>query len=85
MEDWTDEGNIDDYEPGGDVDADGLTFANTGTGDADYDAVTRTVTMGLTGTEQFTLTGASTSGYFVTLYYENGDKDNQWLDITPGS
>ena len=83
VEDWTDEGNIDDYEPGGDVDADGLTFANTGTGDADYDAVTRTVTMGLTGTEQFTLTGASTSGYFVTLYYENGDKDNQWLDITP--
>ena len=83
VEDWTDEGNIDDYEPGGNVDADGLVFANTGVGDITYDADTRTVTIGITGTEQFTLTGASTSGYFVTMYYENGDKDNQWLEVIP--
>ncbi|MEY8612695.1 hypothetical protein AALM74_26360, partial [Parabacteroides segnis] len=83
VEDWTDEGSIDDYEPGGNVDADGLVFTNTSAGDITYDADTRTVTIGITGTEQFTLTGASTSGYFVTMYYENGDQDNQWLEVTP--
>lgn len=80
--DWTDEGNIDDYEPGGETDKDGMIINITGD-NGTYDADTRTVTMAITNGAQFTIEGGSTSGYFTTLYYENGDVDHQWLMMDP--
>lgn len=80
--DWTDEGNIDDYEPGGETDKNGMKINITGD-NGTYDADTRTVTMAITNGAQFTIEGGSTYGYFTTLYYENGDVDHQWLTMDP--
>ncbi|WP_195439865.1 fibrobacter succinogenes major paralogous domain-containing protein, partial [Parabacteroides goldsteinii] len=82
VEDWTDEGNIDDYEPGGEADENGMVV-NITDANGTYDTDTRTVTMAITNDVQFTIEGNSTSGYFTTLYYENGDVDHQWLTINP--
>ena len=82
VEDWTDEGSIDDYEPGGEADENGMVVNITGVNGM-YDTDTRTVTMAITNDAQFTIEGNSTSGYFTTLYYENGDVDHQWLTMNP--
>ena len=82
VKDWTDEGNIDDYEPGGGADENGMVV-NITDANGTYDTDTRTVTMAITNDVQFTIEGNSTSGYFTTLYYENGDVDHQWLTINP--
>lgn len=82
--DWTDEGSIDDYEPGADLDKDGMTvdISNTyGT----YDKETRTVTMSVADDATFTMGGASVTGYYSTMYYENGDTEHQWLTMTPAA
>ena len=80
--DWTDEGNIDDYEPGGDTDKDGFTITPV-TGDMTYDKPSRTVTMSIVDGTQFTIEGNSPTGYYTTMYYENGDLAHQWLEMDP--
>lgn len=80
--DWTDEGSIDDYEPGGETDKDGMKI-NIIDDNGTYDADTRTVTMAITNDARFTIEGGSSFGYFTTLYYENGDVDHQWLTMDP--
>lgn len=80
--DWTDEGNIDDYEPGGDADKDGFTITPV-TGDMTYDKPSRTVTMSIVDGTQFTIEGNSPTGYYTTMYYENGDLAHQWLEMDP--
>ncbi|MCM0714884.1 hypothetical protein NBH14_19545, partial [Parabacteroides sp. TA-V-105] len=82
VEDWTDEGNIDDYEPGGEADENGVTV-NVGGGDVTYDVATRMVTMPIVDGTQFTMEGGSTAGYYVTMYYEGNDTEHQWLTIDP--
>ena len=82
VEDWTDEGSIDDYEPGGEADENGMVVNITDV-NGTYDTDTRTVTMAIANGAQFTIEGNSTSGYFTTLYYENGDVDHQWLTMDP--
>lgn len=79
--DWTDEGNIDDYEPGGETDGEGLTV--TVTGGITYDEISRMVTMPIVDGTQFTIKGNSVSGYYTRMYYENGDTEHQWLTMTP--
>lgn len=79
--DWTDEGNIDDYEPGGEPDGEGLTV--TVTGGITYDEISRMVTMPIVDGTQFTIKGNSVSGYYTRMYYENGDTEHQWLTMTP--
>ena len=80
--DWTDEGNIDDYEPGGDADKEGFTITPV-TGDMTYDKPSRTVTMSIVDGTQFTIEGNSPTGYYTTMYYENGDLAHQWLEMDP--
>lgn len=80
VEDWMDEGNIDDYEPGGDVD--GMNINITGDNGA-YDPDTHIVTMSIANNAQFTIEGGSTSGYYTRMYYENEDVEHQWLTMTP--
>ena len=80
--DWTDDGNIDDYEPGGDTDKDGMTVV-IDVANGSYDKTTRTVTMAITDDAQFTIEGGSTSGYYTTMYYENMDTEHQWLTMDP--
>lgn len=80
--DWTDEGTIDEYKPGGETDKDGMTITINGK-DGTYDPDTRTVTMTITNDAQFTIEGNSTSGYFTRMYYENDDADHQWLTMDP--
>ena len=80
--DWTDESNIDDYEPGGDTDKDGFTITPV-TGDMTYDEPSRTVTMSIVDGTQFTIEGNSPTGYYTTMYYENGDFAHQWLEMDP--
>lgn len=82
--DWTDDGSIDDYEPGGDTDKDGMNVKIDGV-NGTYDKDSRTVTMAITDDAQFTIEGASASGYYVTMYYEGGDTDHQWLTMTPAA
>lgn len=80
--DWTDEGTIDEYEPGGETDKDGMKITidlDNGT----YDPATRMVTMAITDDAQFTIEGNSTSGYYTRMYYENDDTEHQWLTIDP--
>lgn len=79
--DWTDEGNIDDYEPGGEPDGEGLTV--TVTGGITYDEISCMVTMPIVDGTQFTIKGNSVSGYYTRMYYENGDTEHQWLTMTP--
>ncbi|KKB50399.1 hypothetical protein [Parabacteroides gordonii] len=82
--DWTDEGTIDEYEPGGETDKDGMKITidlDNGT----YDPVTRMVTMAITDDAQFTIEGNSTSGYYTRMYYENEDTEHQWLTIDPAA
>ena len=80
--DWTDEGNIDNYELGGDTDKDGFTITPV-TGDMTYDKPSRTVTMSIVDGTQFTIEGNSPTGYYTTMYYENGDLAHQWLEMDP--
>ena len=80
--DWTDEGSIDNYEPGGDTDKEGMNVKIDGV-NGTYDKDSRTVTMAITDDAQFAIEGASASGYYVTMYYEGGDTDHQWLTMTP--
>lgn len=80
--DWTDDGSIDDYEPGGDTDKDGMKVQITGV-NGSYDKTTRTVTMAITDDAQFTIEGGSTSGYYTIMYYENMDTEHQWLTMDP--
>lgn len=82
--DWTDEGSIDNYEPGGDTDKEGMNVKIDGV-NGTYDKDSRTVTMAITDDAQFTIEGASASGYYVTMYYEGGDTDHQWLTMTPAA
>lgn len=82
--DWTDEGTIDEYEPGGETDKDGMTITITD-GNGTYDAATRMVTMAITDDAQFTIEGNSTSGYYTRMYYENDDTEHQWLTIDPAA
>ncbi|WP_417130405.1 hypothetical protein [Parabacteroides faecis] len=77
--DWTDEGNIDDYEPGGDADKEGL-IVETAAG-VEYNKDLRTVTIAIDQVSQFTVTGNSTGGYFVSKYYVDKDTDHDWLKI----
>lgn len=80
--DWTDEGSIDEYQPGGDADANGVKV-NVNGADVTYDAATRTVTMPVVDNTQFTIEGASAAGYYTRMYYENEDTQHQWLIMTP--
>lgn len=80
--DWTDEGIIDDYNPGEAADENGIAV-NVGAGDATYDATTRTVTMPIVDGTQFTIEGGSVAGYNTRMYYENEDTEHQWLTMTP--
>ncbi len=80
--DWTDDGSIDDYEPGGDTDKDGMKVQITDV-NGSYDKTTRTVTMAITDDAQFAIEGGSTSGYYTTMYYENMDTEHQWLTMDP--
>jgi len=82
--DWTDEGSIDNYEPGGDTDKEGMNVKIDGV-NGTYDKDSRTVTMAITDDAQFTIEGASATGYYVTMYYEGGDTDHQWLTMTPAA
>lgn len=82
--DWTDEGNIDEYQPGGDADANGVKV-NVGEVDATYDPLTRTVTMPIVDNSQFTIEGNSTAGYNIRMYYENEDTEHQWLIMEPSA
>ena len=50
-----------------------------------YHKDSRTVTMAITDDAQFTIEGASATGYYVTMYYEGGDTDHQWLTMTPAA
>lgn len=80
--DWTDEGTIDDYNPSGETDENGVKV-NVDGGDATYDVVTRTVTMPIVDGTQFTIEGSSAAGYYVTMYYEGNDTEHQWLILDP--
>lgn len=80
--DWTDEGTIDEYEPGGETDKDGMNVDITGE-NGTYDTTTRMVTMSIANGAQFTIEGNSTSGYYTRMYYENNDVDHQWLTMDP--
>lgn len=77
--DWTDDGSIDDYEPGGDTDKEGL-IVETAAG-VEYNKDLRTVTIAIDQVSQFTVTGNSTGGYFVSKYYVDKDTDHDWLKI----
>lgn len=78
--DWTDEGNIDDYEPGGEPDGEGMTVVPA-TG-IEYDKTLRTITVALDELTNFKITGNSAGGYFVSKYYVDNDKTHDWLKIT---
>lgn len=80
--DWTDEGTIDDYNPGEAADENGIAV-NVDAGDATYDATTRTVTMPIIDGTEFTIEGGSVAGYYTRMYYENEDTEHQWLTMTP--
>lgn len=80
--DWTDEGTIDEYKPGGETDKDGMKITIAGE-NGTYDPATRMVTMAITDDAQFTIEGNSTSGYYTRMYYENDDTEHQWLTIDP--
>lgn len=80
--DWTDEGAIDDYTPGGEADENGISVNVDGV-DATYDVATRTVTMPIVNNAQFTVEGGSAAGYYVTMYYEDNDTEHQWLILDP--
>lgn len=80
--DWTDEGSIDEYQPGGDADANGVAVNVDGV-NVTYDAATRTVTMPVVDDTKFTIEGASAAGYYTRMYYENEDTQHQWLIMTP--
>ena len=77
--DWTDDGSIDDYEPGGDTDKEGFVV-ETAAG-VEYNKDLRTVTIAIDQVSQFTVTGNSTGGYFVSKYYVDKDTDHDWLKI----
>ncbi|WP_304252345.1 hypothetical protein [Parabacteroides gordonii] len=77
--DWTDEGNIDDYEPGGETDGEGMTVIPA-TG-VEYDKTLRTITVALDEMADFKITGSSAGGYFVSKYYVDNDKTHDWLKI----
>ncbi|WP_455637602.1 fimbrial protein [Parabacteroides sp.] len=79
--DWTDEGTIDDYTPGGEADENGISVNVAG--DVDYDVATRTVTMPIVDDTQFTIEGGSGAGYYTRMYYENEDTEHQWLIMDP--
>ena len=80
VKDWTDEGNIDDYEPGGEADGEGL-IVGTATG-VEYNKTQRTITVALDEVTDFKISGSSAAGYFVSKYYIDNDKDHDWLKIT---
>ncbi|MCS2892977.1 hypothetical protein NXY11_09415 [Parabacteroides faecis] len=77
--DWTDDGSIDDYEPGGDTDKEGLVVETVA--GVEYNKDLRTVTIAIDQVSQFTVTGNSTGGYFVSKYYVDKDTDHDWLKI----
>ncbi|MEY8611680.1 hypothetical protein AALM74_21185 [Parabacteroides segnis] len=78
--DWTDEGSIDEYEPGGETDGEELAV-EVATG-VKYDKTLRTITVALDEITNFKITGSSAGGYFVSKYYVDNDKDHDWLKIT---
>lgn len=80
--DWTDEGSIDDYEPEGDPDVIGLKVRVDGV-TVTYDEASRTITMPIIDNPEFTIEGYSASGYLTRKYYEDGDTDHDWLEMTP--
>ncbi|MCD8136022.1 MAG: hypothetical protein LUH01_08755, partial [Parabacteroides gordonii] len=81
--DWTDEGTIDDYKPGGNEDETGMEVKVDMPSGATYDPDTRTVTLPIAEGSEFKVTSTSSSDFTTNMYYEGGDTQHCWLTMDP--
>lgn len=81
--DWTDEGTIDDYKPGGNEGETGMEVKVDMTAGATYDPDTRTVTLPIAEGSEFKVTSTSSSDFTTNMYYEGGDTQHCWLTMDP--
>lgn len=81
--DWTDEGSIDDYKPGGEEGETDMEVKVDMTAGATYDPDTRTVTLPVNNDAKFQVVSTSSSDFTTSLYYEGGDTQHQWLLMDP--
>lgn len=81
--DWTDEGTIDDYKPGGNEGETGMEVKVDMTAGATYDPDTRTVTLPIADGSEFKVTSTSSNNFTTNMYYEGGDTQHRWLIMDP--
>ena len=80
--DWSDSGQIDDYDPQNKPDEVKVTIPDAFNADTQWNADASTVSMSLKGGSNFTVATGSNSALVVAKSYAGNNQDYDWLEIS---